>query len=355
MQVVSSRWAPSLAASHRIEVRVQVWRGGKLLATVKPLSGGVTDDWVTGIRRDLTATFDPSLESLITNGATLIPFRGINYGHGAPEILPLGVFPVTSHNVGILPDRTVQVSCHDGWQWVTGSTFLRPTSSNTAITVPTQMSRLITDTGMWPSVDVQSTSVVSTPSQVWDTDRSQAIADLGTLIGAEAYINRAGSPVVRQRKARTAPVLTIAGSRLIDLSATESTENVYNVVVASTTSADPSVQFPPVIVRITDPTHPAFPAPGRVIARPYQLTGAFRSAAEARTAALAKLDKLSAPARRVTITCIPDASLDASDTISFVWPSGAVETAQIQSITHPLTVSDDQVITTVATGGGEST
>lgn len=354
MQTVSDRWAPALAASHRADCRVQVWRDGVLLATVRPLSGSVTDDWVTGTRRSMTATFDPSLESLITSGVTLIPQRGINYGHGVPELLNLGVFPVTGNSTGILSDRTVQVTCQDGWQWVTGSTFLRPKSSNPAITVPVQMGRLITDTAMWPTVDVQSTASMKTPSLVWDSDRSQAIADLATLIGAEAYINRSGVPVVRQRKAIAAPVLTVGGARLLDLTAEVSTAGIYNVVVASTTSTDPSIAFDPVIVRIIDRTHPAFPSPGRMIARPFQLTGPFRSATEARSAAVAKLDKLSAPARQVTIDCIPDASLDASDTIAFRWPSGVVETAQIQSITHPLTVADTQQITTVATGGGDT-
>lgn len=356
MQAVSDQWAPALRASHSLKgaVFVEVWSGRSKIGTAQPLDGQVTADWVTGVRRSLDCSFDPTWETTIKANMILRPFRGIFYGYGQPEVLPLGRFLVDTDDVGIQPDRTVSVSgAHDLWEYVVRSRFPQPQASTPGIRVTEQIRRLVLGTGMWSPAEIMVTATSSAvvPPLVWEEDRHQAIADLCEMAACEAFCDRLGRVVIRNRPGKGAAVATL--DLPIDMQATVSTADVCNQVVASSTVTDPAFRPDPVTVRITDRTRPDRYIAGVTPLVTKRIEGAWTSAGEMRSAALTALDKAAAAARTVTVTAIPNAALDEADTVILPWPGGASEALQLQQIRLPLDAAGDMQVTTVTTGGAE--
>lgn len=340
---------------HRVEIR----SAGSLLATVTPKGGSVTADFETGVRRTLSAVFGPDESPRLTPGVELHVFSGFDYGSGSPDLVPMGVFPLTQRDMTSAAGEDVQVSAMDRWQWVTDATFPAPWSTVPGRTIRSEIVRLFAETGMWSAGQVQvavTSSAVARP-QSWDQDRSQAIADLCDAVGAEAFIDRTGSPVVRDRRAPTAAVVTISGGfggRLVQDKVSIDIGQVFNAVSVVSANTDPAFVIPPVKVVITDRHHKAYPRPGVVPLKTFRVDGGqFSSTTQAKAAAQKILSRISRAAEQVTVMCLPDPGLDESDTVIVDLPLGGSRTAQIGQITYPMAVTELQQITTVSTRSDE--
>jgi hypothetical protein len=350
----------TITSANRTEIhRVDVYRGSVLLGSLSPTGGSVSGDFSTGPRLSLDCSFTPDAAALVVPGNELRPFSGFNYGSGPKDLLPLGQFPITATD--IVFNQDIQVTPLDKYQWITGSTFLTPYTSPAGVQIRQILTSLVLGTGMWTAAQVTNTisSAAVAVAQTWDQDRGQAIADLCTAVGAEAYVSRTGQFILQNRRPRSTPVVSMVtgdGGRLTTApKVTTDTSAVYNVVTIVPTNTDPAFVIPSVTVRITDTSNPAYPIPGRVLTRPYRLDGTqFTTTAQAVAAAQKVLTKISAKAEQIAITCHPDPSLDAGDTIQIVLPDGTVKVGQIQQITYPLNTRDDQQITTVSTRTDES-
>lgn len=352
MQATSPRWAPALAASHTMLTRIEVWDPLVLAGTLDMhlLDGAVTDQWVTGARRSLTLTLTPAAAPLIHTGIELRVWRGIAYGDGTSEMLPLGCFPLTATSISIRADSTIQITAQDRWQWVVASQFSAPRAAKTDRTIKSEIESLITDTNQWPLQQITdtATSTAKPAAVVWDQDRHQAIVDLCKLIGGTAYVGRNGYPIIQDQPGIATPATYLrTGINLADAVEEISAADVHNVVVVTSSTTD--TKLDPVILEITDKTHPAYPRPG-VPRSPSRLDGPYTSAAQMKTAGQKELTRVSGPARQLKLTVIsPDASLDAGDTILAGILDRPDELAQIKSVTHPLVDGADQDITTVST------
>lgn len=356
MFVPTSLWDRSVVSSSTDVVRIDVWEDGKIKAVIYPKSGEVTEDFVTGVRSTYQASFAPTVSYLLTPGVELAPYRGFDYGSGAPELEPLGRFPLNGTVNDADPGQDFTVSCQDRWQWIVNSAFLNGFTAQPGRRIKDILNQLVLDTGMWTSAQIFNTitsNAVAT-TQVWDTGPHQAIVDLCQAVGAEAFCDKLGNVVFQDRKAAGAPVATIKagdGERMTAGSISVDISDVFNVVIVKPTNTDPAFVLEPVIVRITDANHPAFPIRGKRITRPYSLDqGQATSQAQIRAMAQKVLTKISAPARQVTLTCLVDCRLKAGQTISVVWPAtGLAERLQIQQITYPMSPDDLQRIVGVST------
>lgn len=358
-----SQWNQAVVSSSATEVcYVQIWdpqlsQTTPIVARAAPIDGSVTADFATGVRRTLSATFDPTMAPFLYPGVELRPFAGFNYGSGAHDVLPLGCFPLTATDIDISPASPISVSPQDRWQWITGTTFPTPYSTVATATVKSQLTKLVTDTGQWSAAQVSNSisSNAKAAVQTWDSDRSQAIADLCKVVGAEAFVSRVGTFILRDRRAAETPTVTITGldgGRLLDGHVTTDTSDVYNSVYIVPANTDPAFVVAPVRIRITDSTHPAYPGPG-VISRSFRLDSAqFKDTIQAKAAGQKILTRISAKAQQTFLTCAPDWALDEGDTVAIVHP-GLPPKGQIQQITYPLTVGDTQQITTVSTRSDE--
>jgi hypothetical protein len=352
-------FALNVTGSNTSVVKVDVYDWTKatpFLGSVRPTTGAVTSDFVTGQRFTLSASFLASDSKVIYPGVELRPFCGFNYGSGPIELIPVGQFPLTATDIDISPSVDIAVSPADKWQWIIASSFLSPWTAPAGQPIKSLLTQLVLDTGMWTTATITNTitSTALAVAQTFDQDRSQAISDLCKVIGAEAFVSRTGQFILQDRQAAGTSLLTVRGGnggRLIGGKVTTDTSVVQNVVTIVPANTDPAFYIPPVVVRILDPNHPAYPRPGRVLTRPYRLDSAqFTSVAQATASAQKILTKISAPAEVQTFTCHPDVSLDVGDTITVVNPvTNVSKRVQIQQITYPLNVADDQQVTTVST------
>lgn len=368
MYPVSDQWKTTVKVTHRIYNQVQVFDDRNVQIGSLPFTAGsVSEQWVSGIRRSINITVVPTAaaKQMLQPGVELRPFSGINYGYGAPEIVPMGRFPLFENDLSIQADQPISLTCNDRWQWMAMSPFPQPRPSNVGMLIQDQAMLLITETGRWTrdQITCTVTSAIKVGAQVFDGDRHTTIVALLDTIGAEVFTDRLGNPVIQTRPALGAPVAafaqTVVGAdgvpvfgRLKDLSVATSATDVYAVVIGTSTSTDPAI--PPLTwtARITDPTHPAYPPPG-VQPRTFPFNSPqFTDITQLKNATEKMLSRVSRQARQLSIVAAAtDPSLDASDTITVTWPTtGLSENLQLQSVDHALVLagSDAQPLTTVS-------
>jgi hypothetical protein len=325
------RWEPG--RSHTSFTRVEVWSQGSLVESAAPIiDGTITERWVTGPRASLSLSVEPSpewLEWLVLPDLELRPFAGISWGRSRFEC-PLGVFP-TMPPARSLPASTVSVSADDRWQVVTQNDlefFVQgPSGSNIELAA-----RLMSEAGLG-EVSVSVSRRVLSPALMWDKSRDELIKGYLEPTGAEAFVDRTGVAVIRDRTAVEGRDLTDGeDGTVVNITSTQDWSKVVNVVAAASSKND--VVVVPQSMSITNWGHPAHESKiGRRVLR--YTSPLISSEDEARVAAQGQLDKLSAPALSWSVSCVPDPTRMPGDLITVTTGLGAVQ-ATVQEVTHPL-------------------
>jgi hypothetical protein len=334
-------------ASYNAVCWVEVWRGPTLLATVPSsefVGGSVSDTWVTaGVRRTLSLTVPRTDDWLgwLQIGVDLRPFRGMKLTSG-DIVCPLGRFPVRKFTRPRSPS-TISISAQDRWQWVVAAKMFGNVKAYGGL-VSEVASLLIGEVdpfGLGMTRTNTATSSATVAPGVWQPDRSGTIADLVESIGAEAFMDRTGAPVIRDRPTVGDPVVEIRsgnGGTLIDETGEIDWESVINSVVVVDSTTDSVLE--PVHLAINDTNDPAHRSniSGGAESGGWQsmvYSAQFTDAEQMRQAGIAQLAKFAAPARQWSVQMPPDVSLDAGDTVLLETLDGDI-LGQIQSITHPL-------------------
>ncbi|WP_257002549.1 DUF5047 domain-containing protein, partial [Streptomyces albidoflavus] len=119
MYPVSERFLARLAESHEVVTRVQLMLTDGQVIDVAHTGGSVTVDRGQAIRRTCTVTCpDPALlprtpaDQLATYGSRLLISRGVAYGDGSTELVPLGLFRLDSVD-GDVSEGPVQLQGKD--------------------------------------------------------------------------------------------------------------------------------------------------------------------------------------------------------------------------------------------------
>ena len=115
MYPVSLAFLSSVRKSHISHVKVEIYNmaNNEIISTAQPISGEVTIDSRRDIRRQCTLEFvdiDNTLVPTDKLASILLPFnrevkiyRGVQFGDGTEELVPLGVFIITSVEVTDTP------------------------------------------------------------------------------------------------------------------------------------------------------------------------------------------------------------------------------------------------------------
>jgi hypothetical protein len=116
MYPVTDRFLSSVRKSHISKVKVEIYdtANNTILSTVSPISGEVTIDSRRSVRRQCTLEFVDTDGTLIpTNNisSVLLPYnrevkiyRGVQYQDGTEELVPLGVFELTTVEISDSPE-----------------------------------------------------------------------------------------------------------------------------------------------------------------------------------------------------------------------------------------------------------
>ncbi|MFI1485794.1 DUF5047 domain-containing protein [Streptomyces sp. NPDC020747] len=358
MYPVSDRFLKRLAESHQVATRVQLFTTDGRVLDLEHTGGSVTVDRAQAIRRSCTVTCaDPSLiprsptDQLATYGARLRVSRGVYYGDGTSELVPLGVFRLDSVE-GDVSEGPVTLQGKDLSAIVADDKFVEPyTATGTIVGAVTALiQRSI------PDADVISL-IVDAPigSRTFDVEAdpwagAQEIAAAG---GAEVYANADGVFVIATlpELLTTPPVWSVEateGGVYISGNRGMTSDNVKNGWLARGENTAENVAPVQYLAVDTDPNSPTYWG-GRFGRRPgFHSSSTLTTLAACTQAANLKLAQAKAPNSSGDFSSLPNPALEPGDVLRVLHPDGTRELHQAASFSVPLDEGGDFPISTIS-------
>lgn len=298
---------------------------------------------ITVLASDVGSTLDVRA---LPQGGYVELRRGIAFADLTKELVPIGYMRIESVSVDAV-DGTAQLELADRMAQVNDMEFTRAFDASGML--PTAaMQAMVTAVfpGITVNIDVPAEQSTLTDTH-YDSGRAQAILDLATAIGFEAYFSFDGSFRARQIPTVTnAPVWTIDAGNvgvLVELAdATDRTES-FNAFLVRGRAGAASKPFSALATAISGPlTYGG--AYGKVI-KVVDST-AVRTKTQATSTAKALLAGQLGLGRTLTLAAIPNPALQVGDTVKIVFPDGHYELHLIDTLAIPLTPADSMKLTT---------
>lgn len=358
MYPVSARFLKRLAESHQPVSLVQLFLTDGRLIELEHIGGSVPVDRAQAIRRTCTVTIaDPALiprtpaDQLATYGARLRISRGVDYGDGSQELVPLGVFRLDSVD-GDLSEGPVTLQGKDLSAIVADDKLTEPyTATGTVVGAITALiQRSI------PTADVISL-IVDAPigSRTFDVEADPwaGCQEIAAAAGAEVYANPDGVFVIA-----TLPEL-LSADPVWAVEATEggvylaakramTLDGVHNGVLARGENTADNVAPVQYLATDNDPNSPTYWG-GSFGRRPdFYSSSTLISLAACTQAANLQLLKRKAPNASGDITALPNPALEPGDVFRVTHEDGTRELHQAAAFTVPLDIGGDFPISTIS-------
>lgn len=362
MLTATSQYRAAVARPVRREVLMRVFHAGVDVtpngaAGVPLSSGSVTASLNSRIVRNANWSCDSSLfpedpaDLLAPEIAVAQISAGIGYGDGSREIFPVftGRVQAASEQNGLVTFRGDDLAAD-----VIAMRFERPERTLVGNSVVSEIQRFISQA--LPSATFGTNDVIDAPAPnlIWDDDRGRALDELATSLQGRWYALGDGSFVVRRYPYDdTVPVIVIGDGRPSDgagrgmisqLQRSVTRDGVLNsvTVLSERIDGDASVM---VTARNTDPGSPTFYGDGfgrvSAVIRPQTPV----TAGTAQLLAQRQLNASTALLRQMTVTAVPDATLEPGDVVRLLY-RGQIYDQVIDSLTLPLTVEGTMTINT---------
>lgn len=332
---VTSAFRTAVAAGHRAIVRADVCQvDGTIVTTLQPLDGTVTIDFERSVRREAgdVTLVDPSGALVVDDAADILSpltgyelrlYRGVRYGDGSEEVVPLGVFGWTRTSVaesdggltitlGGLQDRAARIS---------RTRLSQPYAVSTATAVEDVIEALLTRA--WPDVDLGGglpTTGRTTPAAAWqvegDADPWEDCYAIADQCGYRLAVDVDGQVVMQSiGGGATDPVAGYGDGTLLSVTRDWDITDTYNGVIAIGVGS--GLLIPARAVAWDDDPASATYYEGSFGRRPrVYVSGLLLTAADARAAADAQLAKTLGITEAVSFTALVDPSLDVGDRIT---------------------------------------
>ncbi|MFE3122369.1 DUF5047 domain-containing protein [Streptomyces hydrogenans] len=363
MYPVTDRFLTALVDSHTVVTQVTLFRTDGVIEELEHTGGSVTVDRSSAVRRTCTVTLaDPSLiprtdtDRLSVYGARLRIARGIDYGDGSRELVPLGVFRVDEiggdRDVGpvTLAGKSLEILIMDDKltaPWRATGTAVNAVSALIQRTIPDAV------------IDSSAAVDAAIGPRTWDieTDPWQAIVELAAVIGCEVYCDPDSVFVIAPLPdlLSVAPAWTIAageGGAYVQATRKVTADGVFNGVLARGESTEAATAPVSALVVDSDPGSPTYWG-GAYGHRPTFYTSATLTTTSACTAAATlKLREARAPNSSADITALPNPALAPGDVVRVVYDDGLAELHQLASFPVPLDVNADMVLQTISAKEG---
>ncbi|MET9150083.1 DUF5047 domain-containing protein [Streptomyces griseoflavus] len=358
MYPVSDRFLARLAESQHPATQVQLLLTSGQVIDLDHTGGSVTVDRGQAIRRTCTVTVpDPSLiprtptDQLAVYGARLRVSRGVEYGDGSSELVPLGVFRLDSVG-GDVSEGPVTLQGKGLEACVADDKFTVP--YRVAGTVTSAVTELVRRS--LPGADIVS-EIADQPigTRVFDVEADPwaGCQEVAAAAGAEVYANADGVFVIRVMPdlATADPVWAVEageGGVYVSGSRAMTSDGVHNAVLArgeNTTDGIPPVSY---LAVDDDPGSPTYWG-GPYGHRPFFYSSpTLVSVGACQLAAQLKLKAAKAPTASGDISSLPNPALEPGDVIRVTHPDGSRELHQIASFSVPLDLGGDFPIATIS-------
>ncbi|MFJ7963124.1 DUF5047 domain-containing protein [Streptomyces sp. NPDC096324] len=358
MYPVSDRLLSRLAESHQVATRVQLFLTTGEVVDLPHTGGSVTVDRAQAIRRTCTVTCpDPSLiprtatDQLATYGAKLRISRGVYYGDGSSELVPLGLFRLDEVS-GDVNDGPVTLNGKDLSAVIADDKFTAPyTATGTVVTALTALIvRSIPDAQI-----ISTISDMAVGTRSWDIegDAWAACQEIAAAAGAEVYPTADGTFAVSTLPdlLTATPVWEIAsgeGGVYIRASRGMTSDRVYNGVLARGENTTDNVAPISALVVDSDPNSPTYWS-GPFGRRPtFYTSPTLTTVGACQAAATLQLANTRTPNASGDIASLPNPALEPGDVLRIAHPDGTRELQQVASFSVPLDLGGDFPISTIA-------
>ncbi|WP_405747861.1 DUF5047 domain-containing protein [Streptomyces canus] len=358
LYAVTDRFLKRLAESQAPATEVLLLLTDGRTLPLEHMGGGVTVDRGSAIRRTCTVTVaDPALiprtpaDQLATYGAQLRISRGVDYGDGTNELVPLGVFRLDEVG-GDVNDGPVTLSGKDLSAIVSDDRFTAPyTATGTVVSAVTALiQRSIPGAAVASSITDAAIGkrTFDVEADPWDGCREIAAA-----AGAEVYCNPDGVFVIAilPDLATATPVWDIEaaeGGVYISANRAMSSAGVYNAVLARGENTSDNVAPVSYMAIDGDPDSPTYWA-GPFGHRPMFYTSSTLTTTSAcQNAATLKLAQAKAPNATGDISSLPNPALEAGDVLRVRHADGSRELHQAASFSVPLDLGSSFPISTIS-------
>jgi hypothetical protein len=359
---VSDRFLARLAESHQVATRVQLFLTNGRVVDVAHTGGSVTVDRSQAIRRTCSVTSaDTSLiprtptDQLATYGARLLISRGVTYGDGSSELVPLGVFRLDSVD-GDVSQGPVTLQGKGLEAVVADDKLTTPyTATGTVITAVTSLIQRSIP-GATVLAQIADTSI---GSRTWDVEADPwaAAQEVAAAAGAEVYANADGMFVISTLPdlATTPPIWAVEateGGVYVSGTRAMSADKVNNGVLARGENAADNV--PPVsyLAVDNDPNSPTYWG-GPFGRRPmFYTSSTLTTAGACMQAATLKLAAAKAPNASGDFSSLPNPALEPGDVIRVMHEDGTKELHQVASFSVPLDEGGSFPISTISAKEG---
>ncbi|MGW0566064.1 DUF5047 domain-containing protein [Streptomyces tauricus] len=364
MYPATPRFIRTLAESHNVISEVELHRTDGVVELLPHTGGSVTADRGSACRRTCSVTLaDPSLiprtarDRVSVYGAYVVIRRGIDYGGGKKELIPLGVFRLDDV-IGDLSTGPVTLQGKSFEAYLADDKFTAPTSTRGYGLVSTAVGMLVS-TSM-PSLVIDTSRLADTTigTTTWDVqgDRLEAIREVAKAAGAEVYCDANGTLVVAPLADRllTPPVWDVAaGERgtLVKASVGMSSAGVYNGVLASGENTEDNAARVASLVVDDDPASPTW-WNGPFGHRPYFLSSSTLTTTGACTAAATyELAARRLPNAVADLSSLANPAIEPGDVLRAIYRDGSRDLHQVQSLTIGLSEGDEFTLALI--GGKE--
>lgn len=358
MYPVSERFLARLAESHQVATEVLLFLTDGRVLDLPHTGGSVQVDAAATIRRTCTVTLaDPALiprtpsDQLATYGARLRVSRGVHYGDGTSELVPLGLFRLDEVG-GDVNDGPVTLQGKDLSVVIADDKFTAPyKASGTVVSAVTALVQR-----SLPDVQVVSTIVdIPIGQKTYDieADPWAACQEIAAAAGAVVYFSPDGTAIIAVPPdiSTATPVWDVAageGGAYIRANRAMSSASVHNGVLARGENTADNVAPVSALVVDNDPTSPTYWS-GPFGRRPmFYSSPTLVTTGACTNAATLKLIQAKAPNASGDISSLPNPALEAYDVLRTIHPDGSRELHQAASFTVPLSTDGDFPISTVS-------
>lgn len=316
----------ALATSHRPYFNISILDGNRniLEEGLTYLGGSVSATLTSRVSRTCDISFDESFypylatDLLAPYGNILKAERGIEFADNSR--MAWTVFIGRIQQTQLNEDGTVRCFAADFATDISDVKFLLPENSQTGVTVPTEIMRLISDAKADATFGTFDLFAQPVQPLTWQLDRAQALDELAQSVGAFWYPLADGHFVLRryQWTVPANPIVTYSdgpGGSVIASAASRSRESVYNSLTVTGERLNGDA---PVYATAQDTTPESLTYINGAFGRRHQLmrlqTPATQSSAQG--AAFDNLRRLSALVDSWSWTMTPDAALELGDVVS---------------------------------------
>lgn len=353
MLPVSDAFLAAVRDSHSIVSRARVVTPGQTGVAlsgvdVKVVDGTVTLDGTADVRGRLTLTLAEAWPAgnttadLVPYGTELAVSRGVVFGNGRIERVPLGIYRITDVDQDDAPKGPLNVVAADRMSAVVEARLLAPVQYGAASTYGTVVADLVQEVLPAQVIDWDDATELDTIGRalVAEEDRFAFLNDLVKALGKVWYFDYRGVLVIRDPPDPTVAVLDVAagaGGVLVRAARNLSRTGVHNAVVATGEAIDELAAAYGVAYDL-DPTsvtywNGAFGKVPRFYSSPFITTNA-QAVAAARSILLRELGL----PYSVAFGMVPNPALEPLDAVRVVYPPAAGRVAKELHVLEQLTI-----------------